>query len=33
MNTEERKMLDSLLELKEVFGAYGIKAAFEAEGA
>ena len=33
MNTEERKMLDSLLELKEVYGVYGIKAEFEAEGA
>ena len=33
MNREERKMLDSLLELKEVYGVYGIKAEFEAEGA
>ena len=33
MNTEERKMLDSILELKEVYGVYGIKAEFEAEGA
>lgn len=33
MNTEERKMLDTLLELKEVYGVYGIKAEFEAEGA
>ncbi len=33
MNKEERKMLDSLLELKEVYGVYGIKAEFEAEGA
>lgn len=33
MNTEERVMLDSLLELKEVYGVYGIKAEFEAEGA
>ena len=33
MNKEERIMLDSLLELKEVYGAYGIKAEFEAEGA
>lgn len=33
MNTEERKMLDALLELKEVYGVYGIKAEFEAEGA
>lgn len=32
MNYEERKMLDSLLELKEVYGVYGIKAEFEAEG-
>lgn len=33
MNREEQKMLDSLLELKEVHGVYGIKAEFEAEGA
>lgn len=33
MNREERTMLDSLLELKEVYGVYGIKAEFEAEGA
>ena len=33
MNKEERIMLDSLLELKEVYGVYGIKAEFEAEGA
>lgn len=33
MNREERNMLDSLLELKEVYGVYGIKAEFEAEGA
>ena len=33
MNKEERKMLDSLLELKEVYGVYGTKAEFEAEGA
>lgn len=33
MNTEERKMLEALLELKEVYGVYGIKAEFEAEGA
>lgn len=33
MNKEEQKMLDSLLELKEVYGVYGIKAEFEAEGA
>lgn len=33
MNKEERKMLDALLELKEVYGVYGIKAEFEAEGA
>jgi hypothetical protein len=33
MNTQERQMLDSLLELKEVYGVYGIKAEFEAEGA
>ena len=33
MNKEERVMLNSLLELKEVYGVYGIKAEFEAEGA
>lgn len=33
MNLQERQMLDSLLELKEVYGVYGIKAEFEAEGA
>lgn len=33
MNILESKMLDSLLELKEVYGVYGIKAEFEAEGA
>lgn len=33
MNREEQRMLDSLLELKEVYGVYGIKAEFEAEGA
>ena len=33
MNIEERKMLDSLHELKEVYGVYAIKAEFEAEGA
>lgn len=33
MNSEEKQMLDSLLELKEVYGVYGIKAEFEAEGA
>ena len=33
MNLQERQMLDSLLELKEVHGVYGIKAEFEAEGA
>lgn len=33
MNREEQKMLDSLLELKEVYGVYAIKAEFEAEGA
>ena len=33
MNKEERQILDSLLELKEVCGVYGIKAEFEAEGA
>lgn len=33
MNREESKMLDSLIELKEVYGVYGIKAEFEAEGA
>lgn len=33
MNREERKMLDSLMELKEAYGVYGIKAEFEAEGA
>lgn len=33
MNREEQKMLDSLFELKEVYGVYGIKAEFEAEGA
>lgn len=33
MNKEEQKMLDSLLELKEVYGVYAIKAEFEAEGA
>lgn len=33
MNTQERKLLDSLLELKEVYGVYAIKAEFEAEGA
>ena len=33
MNREERIMLDTLLELKEVYGVYGIKAEFEAEGA
>lgn len=33
MNREEQRMLDSLLELKEEYGVYGIKAEFEAEGA
>lgn len=33
MNREEQKILDSLFELKEVYGVYGIKAEFEAEGA
>lgn len=33
MNREEHIMLDSLLELKEVYGVYGVKAEFEAEGA
>jgi hypothetical protein len=33
MNREEQRMLDSLVELKEVYGVYGIKAEFEAEGA
>lgn len=33
MNREERLMLDTLLELKEVYGVYAIKAEFEAEGA
>ena len=33
MNLQERQMLDSLLELKEVYGVYGIKAEFEADGA
>lgn len=33
MNKQEWELLDSLLELKEVYGVYGIKAEFEAEGA
>ncbi|MCR4828271.1 MAG: hypothetical protein K5864_02295 [Bacteroidales bacterium] len=33
MNREEKQMLNALLELKEVYGVYGIKAEFEAEGA
>lgn len=33
MNRDEQRMLDSLLELKEAYGVYGIKAEFEAEGA
>lgn len=33
MNKLEHKILDSLKELKEVYGVYGIKAEFEAEGA
>ena len=33
MNSQERRMLDTLKELKEVYGVYGIKAEFEAEGA
>lgn len=33
MNKQEREMLDSLIELKECYGVYGIKAEFEAEGA
>lgn len=33
MNREEKQMLNSLLELKEVYGVYGIKAEFESEGA
>lgn len=33
MNREEKQMLDAMLELKEVYGVYGIKAEFEAEGA
>lgn len=33
MNQRENQMLDSLKELKEVYGVYGIKAEFEAEGA
>lgn len=33
MNHQEQKMLDVLRELKEVYGVYGIKAEFEAEGA
>jgi len=33
MNKQECELLDSLLELKEVYGIYGIKAEFEAEGA
>ena len=33
MNKEERHILDTMLELKEIHGVYGIKAEFEAEGA
>jgi hypothetical protein len=33
MNSQERQMLDTLKELKEVYNVYGIKAEFEAEGA
>ena len=33
MNREEKQMLNAMLELKEVYGVYGIKAEFEAEGA
>lgn len=32
MNKREMQMLDSLRELKEVYGVYGVKAEFEAEG-
>ena len=33
MSSQERQMLDTLKELKEVWGVYAIKAEFEAEGA
>ena len=32
MNTNERKMYDLLLELKEKFNVFSVKAEFEAEG-
>ena len=33
MSKDEKAILDAILELKEVYGIYGIKAEFEAEGA
>ena len=32
MNTKEKKMFDILIELKEKFNVFSVKAEFEAEG-